>query len=95
MTSTHTMSFAEKVWFGKNDKVVTYRASNSCGVDFFCYIRCGLAGYKKMQDDFLNKISDTPQSYGEVLYKDYLPDPDEKAREFLAIWARENNAKPA
>jgi hypothetical protein len=91
---SYTTTLVEKVQFGKNDTVMTYYAQNSASSPFFCYIRCELAGYKKMHNDFLNKIFATPESYGEVIYKDNVHTPDEKAKEFLRIWAEENNAKP-
>lgn len=90
MTNVYTPSFAEKVKFGKNDSIMTYYGRNGLGVDFFCYIRCDFNGYRKMQDDYLNKNYAKPESYGSIIYKDYIPEPDEKAKEFLKNWLAEN-----
>ena len=92
MTTKYTPTFAEKVKFGKKDSIMTYFGKNWHGV-FFCYIRCELDGYRKMQEDYQNKIADTPESYGEVIYKDFSPEPDEKAKEFLKKWLVENGGK--
>lgn len=46
-----------------------------------------------MQEDYQNKLADTPESYGEVIYKDFSPEPDEKAKEFLKKWLVENGGK--
>ena len=86
LNNNYSPSFAEKVKFGKGDRVMAYFGKNSFGLEFFCYIRCDLDGYRKMQDDFLNNISATPETYGEVIYKDFIPEPDEKAKEFLKNW---------
>jgi len=94
MTQSYTPTFAEKVKFGKTDKVMVYYGKNGLGEVFFCYIRCGLEGYKKMKEDYLNQASALPSSYGEVIYKDTIPEPDEKAKAFLKKYLAENGGKP-
>jgi len=93
MTQGYALNFAKKIEFGKNDKVMTYygttASKDSRGEEFFCYIRCGLAGYRQMQDDFLHQTPALPETYGEVIYRDSIPEPDEKAIEFLNNWVAE------
>ena len=87
----YRVNFAEKVNFEKNDYIQIYYGRNSLGVDFFYYIRCNIEGYKKMKEDYLNKIVTNPESYGEIIYKDQLSEPDEKAKTFLANWLKNNS----
>lgn len=95
MPAAYTPTFAEKVAFGKEDKIMVYYGRNGLGAEFFCYIRCGLEGYRKMKDDYLTKASVLPESYGDILYKDYLPEPDEKAKAFLKAWLAEHGGSAA
>ncbi len=95
MTAPYTPTFAEKVKFGKKDSIMTYYGKNGLGEQFFCYIRCGLDGYKKMQEDFASKAFAAPESYGEIIYKDYILEPDNKAVDFLKNWLAENNGNLA
>ncbi|MEZ5691060.1 MAG: hypothetical protein R3D71_05290 [Rickettsiales bacterium] len=82
------INFAEKVKFGSGESVVTYYGKNLLGESFFCYIRCDMDGYKKMKEDFLGKRHRNPESYGKIIYRDNIPEPDEKAREFLRTWEK-------
>ncbi len=91
MITSFTPTFAEKISFGKTDKVMVYYGKNGLGDDFFCYIRCGLAGYAKMKNDYLTETSAYPEDYGEILYQDFISEPDEKAKEFLKKFLAENN----
>lgn len=74
--------------------IMTYRAKDESGGDFFCYIKCNYDGYQKINHDYLDKKSAVPSTYGEVLYADYLVDPDEKAKNFLADWLAKNGSLP-
>lgn len=85
------LKFAERIELEKNDYVMIYRATDLYGQDFFCYIRCGLEGYSKMQNDWMNKTQALPSSYGEVIYRAFLKDPDAKAQAFLDNWYAENS----
>lgn len=78
--------FTKRIEFETKDWVMTYRARDQYGRDFFCYIRCDIDGYTKMQTDWLNKKTAEPSSYGTVIYTDYLKDPDDKAKKFLESW---------
>lgn len=80
------ISFAEKLKFNGNACIVTYYGKNLLGNDFFCYIKCDMAGYKKIKDDFVNKSYRKLEEYGEIIYRDNIPKPDEKAKEFLKNW---------
>jgi hypothetical protein len=95
MKIKYTPTFAEKVRFGKLDNVMTYFGKNGLGKDFFCYIRCGLEGYKTMLEDFDNKITANPAVYGDIIYKDFIAEPDEKAKNFLEKWLAENKQSSA
>lgn len=83
--------FTQRIELEKNDYIMTYRACDKYGQDFFCYIKCDLQGYTKMQNDFLNKTAALPASYGEVIYTDFIKDPDAKAQEFLENWSAQNS----
>jgi hypothetical protein len=50
-----------------------------------------LDGYKKMLADQEAKPFVKPEIYGEVIYKDFIAEPDAKAKEFLNKWLAENN----
>lgn len=80
--------FAKRVEFEKNDSVMVYRAKDAKGRDFFCYIRCKLEGYKKMHEDFETRTAGKPSDYGEIIYRDFLKDPDQKAKDFLAEYLK-------
>lgn len=88
------LSFAEKLRFEKTNKVMTYYGCTTLGRRFFCYVLCGLDGYQRMQADFTNRVATPPEQYGKILYKDYLEEPDEKAKAFLAQWLADNNGSP-
>jgi hypothetical protein len=77
------LPFTTKIDLQKNDYIMVYRGQNAIKINFFCYIRCNMEGYTKLQNDFKNKISDMPSSYGEVIYYDEIENPDIKAEEFL------------
>ncbi len=72
---------------------MTYRAKSAEGQDFFAYILCNKEQVIAMKSDFAAKRAATPESYGEVIYADFLPDPDEKAKAFLAAWLAEKGGK--
>ena len=84
-------TFVEKVKFKKINKVMTYYGINGLGWQFFAYIVCGLDGYKKMQHDAENKLTANVTAYGEIIYTDFLPEPDDKAKAFLKQWLEEND----
>jgi hypothetical protein len=87
----YTPTHAEKLSFEKNDNVQLYYGIEHTGEKFFCYIRCNLQGYKKMQEDFFNKKAAYPEEYGEIIYKDTIPSPDSKAKAFLADYLKNNS----
>ncbi len=83
------VGFAEKLSFSRGDNVVVYKAKNMLDMPFFCYIRCGLDGYKRLKYDYEAKVFSTPDSYGEVIYRDNIPEPDDKAKKFLENWLKD------
>lgn len=83
---TTSPSFADKVKFGKGESIVTYYGQNLLGTKFFCYIRCNMDGYLRIKSDFANGFYSHPESYGEIIYRDNIPEPDEKAKEFIKNW---------
>jgi hypothetical protein len=86
-----TASFVERIEFGKTNSIMLYQGINGLGWKFFAYIVCGLEGYKKLQQDAQNKATTNINSYGEIIYTDFLPEPDEKAQAFLKQWLKEND----
>ena len=86
-----SISHAENISFEKQDNIQLYYGINALKEEFFCYIRCNKTGYKKMQEDYLNKASAKPEEYGQVIYKDYLAEPDDKAKEFLEKYLQQNS----
>ncbi len=87
------LAFSEKVKLETSDLVMTYRAKNAGGQDFFAYILCNKEQVIAMKSDFATKKAATPESYGEVIYADFLENPDEKAKAFLAAWLTERGGK--
>ena len=85
------LKFAELVKLKDNDLVMTYKGTTPEGENFFAYILCNQNQVSLMRGDFQNKISRPLTEYGEVIYFDYLPEPDEIATEFLANWTAENS----
>ena len=57
----------------------------------FSYVKCDRAGVEKMRKDYENNVAVSDLSvYGEVLYRDNIKDPDEKAKAFLRQWLADN-----
>ena len=83
--------FTKRIEFQRNDWIMVYHGQDILRREFFCFIRCGLEGYTKMQNDFYNKTPALPAGYGQVIYKDYLPQPDEKAQAYLENWIKQNS----
>lgn len=85
------LSFTERLNMEKNDSVMLYRGRNGAGQDFFAYIVCQRGGVEKMHKDYENGATvEDISEYGEVVYLDYLVDPDEKAIAFLKEFVAEN-----
>ena len=86
-----TPSYTDRARLEKNFYIQTFYGVTSELQNFFCYIKCDMEGYRKMQNDFLNQISARPAAYGEVIYIDDIPEPNEKAKLFLQNWLKRNN----
>ena len=82
-------NFARLIAKQLNSKVILYRATTKDGQDFYAYIRCNEKQARKMKQDFLEK---TPcrdvADYGEVIYKTFGKNPDEKAKNFLSEYLK-------
>jgi hypothetical protein len=87
------LSFVEKVKLQNSKLVMTYRARDHEGRDFFAYIFADKDGVERMKKDYFDQKAGAAKDYGEVLYADYLKDPDEKARDFLKKWLEENGGE--
>lgn len=81
----YELSFADRVSLEKNDYIQTF-----FGNGFFCYVRCDNDGFKRMHEDYLNQVPCHASDYGTVIYRDQIAEPDEKAKEFLANWLKNN-----
>lgn len=70
---------------------MTYKGITGDGAEFFAYILCNEAQVLQMRKDYETKTNRTLSEYGEVLYIDYIDEPDAKAKDFLNKWITENN----
>jgi hypothetical protein len=89
--SGRILGFVEEYILSNSNLVMTYRAVDERSRDFFAYISCGREGVVKMKQDYTDQKSRAARDYGEVIYADFLKDPDEKAVEFLKKWVSEND----
>ena len=87
------LGFVERLKLGSSKLVMTYRARDDNGRDFFAYIFCDKDGVIRMQRDFWERKSGAAKDYGKVLYIDYVKDPDQKAIDFLKRWCDENGGE--
>lgn len=85
-----TLKFTEQIKLrGGSDIITTYRGQVA-DVEFFAYIQCNKTGLELMRSDFQQGTARSMEEYGEVLYKDAISDPDEKAEQFLQQFLAEN-----
>lgn len=87
------LSFVEKVKLQTSKLVMTYRAKDERGEDFFAYILCDKKGVEQMKQDYIDQKAGAAKDYGEVLYADFVKDPDDKAKAFLRKWLEENGGE--
>jgi hypothetical protein len=90
---TRLLSFVEELKLRNSKLVMTYRAKDALGNDFFAYILCDAAGVKKMKLDYLEQNERAAKDYGEVLHAAFLKDPDEEAIAILREWLNENGGE--
>lgn len=87
------MKFTERVKLKQgNDLIMTYRGQ-VMGVDFFAYIKCTEHGVKLMYSDYETSTPRALDEYGEVIYKDNITNPDEKAQKFLQEYIASNGGE--
>jgi hypothetical protein len=82
------LSFVEKVAMGQGDSIMLYRGVTMSGKNFFAFLRCDRKGMDKLKQDSMHSEARDLNEYGEVIYMDFLSDPDKKAEEFLALYLR-------
>ncbi len=87
------LKFTERVKLNAgNDLIMTYRGQVG-GQDFFAYIKCEEAGVKMMRGDYEDAVARKIEEYGEVIYRDNVKDPDEKAVQFLQDYLAESGGE--
>ncbi len=86
------LSFTEKLKLEGKKTLMLYRGRTvETGREFIAYIVCDKEKAVKMYDDYdKSQKVDTIEEYGEVVYVDYIPDPDQKALDFIEEWKKEN-----
>jgi hypothetical protein len=84
------LTFIEKIKLQDSKLVLLYQGKNKQGRAFFAYFLCDAAQVRLMREDVAAGNSRVISEYGEMLYSDYLPEPDENATIFLREWAEEN-----
>ncbi len=88
-----SLKFTERVKLKQgNDLIVTYRAG-VLGMHFFAYIKCTEQGVKLMREDYESGTPRDPSEYGEIIYRDNIRDPDEKAKTFLKNYLAESGGE--
>lgn len=85
-----TIPFTDLIQISNNNSIIRYSGTNQIGQQFFAYIKCTPDNAKLMYRDYAVKSSRDIKEYGEVIYVDFLAEPDEKAKTFLADWLKEN-----
>lgn len=93
MHPTRILSFVEELKLKDSKLIMTYRARDERGEDFFAYVFCDKEGVINMKRDYISQKSGAAKDYGEVLYADFIKDPNEKARLFLKNWLKENGGE--
>lgn len=88
--SERLLSSVETLKLRTSKLIMTYRARDERSNDFFAYILSDEAGVRRMKSDFLGQIAGAAKDYGEVIYADFVKDPDDKAKDFLKKWLKKN-----
>lgn len=83
MSAAFKISFADRTSLEKHDYIQIYHGLSAIGERFFCYILCNRDGFTRMNQDYLDEVAADPASYGEIIYRDNIPEPDDKAVQFL------------
>jgi hypothetical protein len=77
------LSFVEKLALGDNDSIMLYRGVTLSGKNFFAYLRCDKQGVEKLRRDYMAPGARDLNMYGEIIYMDFLAEPDARAEDFL------------
>jgi hypothetical protein len=85
-----TFSFVEKHAHRHVSNVMLYRGKDMQGRDFFAYLDCPPEGLARLREDEegASAMHDLAE-YGDVIYLDFIAEPDAKAQTFLARYFTE------
>jgi hypothetical protein len=86
-----TIPFTELIKISGGKSVMIYSGVDGFGASFFAYIICTPDKAKLMFSDYENGIKRQLFFYGNPIYIDFIPEPDEKAKEFLQKYLAENS----
>ena len=85
------LKFTEQVKLKQCGKlVILYHGIDAAAKSFFVYFLSDARQVAMMREDYVNNTARVITEYGEMLYSDYLPAPDEKAVNFLNNWIAES-----
>ena len=87
------MKFAEQVKLNQGKNLIMTYHGQIVGIDFFAYIKCREDGVKLMHEDFASNTGRALEEYGEVIYRDNIAEPDEKACKFLQEYLAANGGE--
>ena len=82
--------FKDLIRTSNNKSVMAYYGTDTNKRDFFAYIICDPQAAKRMYHNYQTRTQDKISDYGEVIYKDYISEPDDKAKEFLKKYLADN-----
>ena len=85
------LKFTEQVKLRNSSKLVMlYNGVDMHGKSFFVYFLSDDKQIRLMRDDYQKGTARKIGEYGQMLYSDYLPEPDAKAIDFLNKWVADN-----
>jgi hypothetical protein len=88
-----TIPFTDLIQISNNQSIIRYTGANQSGQQFFAYIKCSPDTAKLMYRDYEANTSRNIAEYGEIIYRDFLSEPDEKAKAFLEQWLKKNSTQ--
>ena len=84
------LKFTEQIKLKNSKLVMLYNGVDTHGHKFFVYFLSNEKQVRLIREDYQKNTARTIGEYGEMLYSDYLPEPDSKAIEFLNKWIDDN-----